>query len=1185
MKKPRRKIVAAIAILALSVGISSCAMESPKLLTAQADTPTAEGVCNPSFTAITSEIEEESLGQVVVEDFSENCTSSNSIYPNLQSFHLGKVGYYMYEGQNTAENPGVLDVAYTLKDGVTLTAGETYYLSMDYTTGWSADYNVDGKATVLLREELDASATVALEIAEIDVSVEVDEDNRIFSFVAPDSGTYYLGFDLTGSLQGQLYRFNVGDIAIGQNFHSYSGDCATTCENCESLRTVSVNHTLVNGICSVCGEEIKIVVNMADDYGDGWNGAALEIYADGELISSETMPDNEPEWSTSIPYDKNTTYVFKWTKGTYDNECAFTIIVDGEEKFSVDDCRDYRIGETVYTIESQCAHTFDEDSTTCTVCERTCGEQFSHSFEGTSVCAACGFECGVTENHDWSNKDGVCVLCSTVCEHSFVDYVCTICNYAYAAGVIKENETEYTAYQTLSEAFLVAAENENSTVFLLTDVSLDDHETVDSGKFTIDLNGYTWTSSSWALFVKGNAWLTITDTSEAQSGLLTATYGGRSTVVLIDSATLEIAGGTICHEDGQQVVSMDNSGNPVNSNLILSGGAIKGYGGISADGNSVTAIGTTMDIERVDIYWHQGTLDLSQYQNPHGMLIDIYHEDMTANPLFLPDGYALDKYSNYTYNVVHTAHEGGEATCTAQAVCTVCGESYGEILAHEGGEATCKAPATCTVCGESYGELVEHEADENGICKYGCGMSFSFKVNEEYYVSLSEALLAAAEIENSTVLFLTDISLDYSETISSGKFTIDLNGYTWTSSSWGLFVAGNSWVTFTDTSEAQSGAIVGTNRGCVTIKVIESATLEIAGGTITHEKNQTTISMDNSGRATEANLILSGGVIKGMNGILAYGNSVTITGGTIDVEVDDIDWRTGTLDLSQCQNPHGMTIYVYNDEVTTNPPLLPDGYAFVKDEYIYKVEHTAHEGGEATCTMQAVCAVCGESYGELAAHEYDNACDGNCNVCKADTREPAAHEGGEATCTMQAVCTVCGESYGGLAAHEYDNACDGNCNVCKADTREPAAHEGGEATCTTQAVCTVCGESYGELAAHEYDNACDGNCNVCKADTREPAAHVDADSNGKCDVCTADVPVVPPVQPDDSSSDENSSDNSPNNSSSASSSTPVAPPATSTPIQSESSEKEGCSGTVSGLSVAMLALSGVAIFFKKRKEN
>ena len=48
MKKPRRKIVAAIAILALSVGISSCAMESPKLLTAQADTPTAEGVCNPS---------------------------------------------------------------------------------------------------------------------------------------------------------------------------------------------------------------------------------------------------------------------------------------------------------------------------------------------------------------------------------------------------------------------------------------------------------------------------------------------------------------------------------------------------------------------------------------------------------------------------------------------------------------------------------------------------------------------------------------------------------------------------------------------------------------------------------------------------------------------------------------------------------------------------------------------------------------------------------------------------------------------------------------------------------------------------------------------------------------------------------------------------------------------------------
>ena len=716
MIKSVKKVLTAIMALTFGLGLSGCAMASPEVLTVRADTPTAEGICNPSFTAITSEIEEESLGQVVVEDFSENCTSSNSIYPNLQSFHLGKVGYYMYEGQNTAENPGVLDVAYTLKDEVTLTAGETYYLSMDYATGWSANYNVGGKATVLLREALDASATVALEIAEIDVSVEVDEDNRIFSFEAPDSGTYYLGFDLTGSLQGPLYRFNVGDIAIGQNFHSYSGDCATTCENCESLRTVSVSHTLVNGICSVCGEEIKIVVNMADDYGDGWNGAALEIYADGELISSETMPDHEPEWSTSIPYDKNTTYVFKWTKGSYDNECAFTIIVDGEEKFSVDDCRDYRIGETVYTIESQCEHAFDEGGTTCTLCERTCGEQFLHSFEGNSVCAVCGFECGVTENHDWSNKDGVCVRCSTVCEHSFVDYVCTICNYSYVAGVIKENETEYTAYQTLSEAFLVAAENENSTVFLLTDVSLDDEETVDSGKFTIDLNGYTWTSSSWALYVEGNAWLTITDTSEAQSGLLTATYGGRSTVVLIDSATLEIAGGTICHEDGQQVVRMDSSGNPVNSNLILSGGVIKGYGGISASGNSVTVIGGTMDMEIVDIYWHQGTLDLSQYQNPHGMIIDIQHEDETAYPL-LPEGYELVE-DGYDYIVVHTAHEGGEATCTAQAVCTVCGESYGELAAHMGGTATCIAQAVCTVCGEAYGELAAHEYDNacDGKC-------------------------------------------------------------------------------------------------------------------------------------------------------------------------------------------------------------------------------------------------------------------------------------------------------------------------------------------------------------------------------------------------------------------------------------------------------------------------------------
>ena len=151
-------------------------------------------------------------------------------------------------------------------------------------------------------------------------------------------------------------------------------------------------------------------------------------------------------------------------------------------------------------------------------------------------------------------------------------------------------------------------------------------------------------------------------------------------------------------------------------------------------------------------------------------------------------------------------------------------------------------------------------------------------------------------------------------------------------------------------------------------------------------------------------------------------------------------------------------------------------------------QYTSHVGGSATCTVKAVCTNCGASYGELADHTYDNACDANCNVC-GETRTPADHTGGTATCTAKAVCTVCGESYGDLAAHTYDNACDADCNVC-GETRTPADHTGGSATCTAKAVCTVCGESYGDLAAHTFDGTSDNDCNVCGAANPEYVAPV-----------------------------------------------------------------------------------------------
>ena len=88
-------------------------------------------------------------------------------------------------------------------------------------------------------------------------------------------------------------------------------------------------------------------------------------------------------------------------------------------------------------------------------------------------------------------------------------------------------------------------------------------------------------------------------------------------------------------------------------------------------------------------------------------------------------------------------HSGGKATCIQRAVCEKCGEEYGELAAHsygewqhdgekhwkecvtegcsaktesgnhDGGTATCKNKAVCSVCGNEYGELnAENHASE-----------------------------------------------------------------------------------------------------------------------------------------------------------------------------------------------------------------------------------------------------------------------------------------------------------------------------------------------------------------------------------------------------------------------------------------------------------------------------------------
>ena len=167
----------------------------------------------------------------------------------------------------------------------------------------------------------------------------------------------------------------------------------------------------------------------------------------------------------------------------------------------------------------------------------------------------------------------------------------------------------------------------------------------------------------------------------------------------------------------------------------------------------------------------------------------------------------------------------------------------------------------------------------------------------------------------------------------------------------------------------------------------------------------------------------------------------------------------------------------------------------------YKTEWENHTGGTATCTAKAVCSVCGEAYGELAAHVADSTYKYNgeghwtaCATCGTPMSNQEAHTGGKADCQHRAVCDVCRQPYGELDAnthtggirwvqtaetHQAFYLCCGAAagaeanhswndeSVCS-ECGYGCAHTGGTATCTALAVCDICGHTYGDLLPHDY---------------------------------------------------------------------------------------------------------------------
>ena len=237
------------------------------------------------------------------------------------------------------------------------------------------------------------------------------------------------------------------------------------------------------------------------------------------------------------------------------------------------------------------------------------------------------------------------------------------------------------------------------------------------------------------------------------------------------------------------------------------------------------------------------------------------------------------------------------------------------------------------------------------------------------------------------------------------------------------------------------------------------------------------------------------------------------------------DDKASTDDFEQNSTP--THTHTWEDSWKSNET---DHWHACKDASCTEVNgKVAHSGGTATCVSKAKCEVCNAEYGELASHTYSEnwtcTSEGHykaCTVegCDAHT-ELATHTGGTSTCKALGTCSECGEAYGTLAAHTWEEVVNADflaskatctakatyyksCAVCGDTSTETfeagelLAHTGGTATCTTKAVCTLCNQPYGELASHKGGTAtCQSKavCEVCNQPYGELATtHVWADS-------------------------------------------------------------------------------------------
>ena len=413
-----------------------------------------------------------------------------------------------------------------------------------------------------------------------------------------------------------------------------------------------------------------------------------------------------------------------------------------------------------------------------------------------------------------------------------------------------------TSYTALEDAFAAAAAAESSELKLLTTIERNEYINITSGKFTLNLNGQTWTSSNHVLWISGTADVKITDTA---GGALKGAADGYATIQLDGSAKLEITGGTVEHTNGSNAITMWEGGLKTSSDLTVSGGTVKANSSnlsiaISAYGNAVTVTGGTVEGARLDIEYANGIIDLSGHPDPTGITVANFTGSSVtvgSESFKIPDGYAmLDSIGNVQTTLAnYETYEVGKVAVTPEV---------------------------------KWGASADASLIE--------GTLVDAKVNNAAYIQLQKDITW-----DGTLAFVNSV-------------TIDLNGKTLTvtGDDFGIYLPEGN-LTVTDSSAAGNGCLSAAAINDYSYGVLAIGSITVTGGSLSGISSGTTgvgVYVDNdiivedgnlSGEATGeigcgifsvGDIMVSGGSLSGTSsgadgGGVSTHDSITVTGGSL----------------------------------------------------------------------------------------------------------------------------------------------------------------------------------------------------------------------------------------------------------------------------------------------------------------